>query len=389
MLLAAQMSREPEHQNRKDELFQSSRLQSFLDIIRLSLIEHGAIRRSQTLLGSTVSAIDTPYKWITQQTRIYKDLNKTLKSKRKSLQSDIKRAQKDASNSLSQHIKQVFQAVFHAIPGFAEEHWESNEIAMRLGWERKLKAIQFEEHLKTSCQNAAEGFDKDVQDALAEVGRELQFVAQLAGGDFTFKQQDSFNERLLFRIGGGILLVAAAFVAFTPLAPIGIVLGVLGGVASIVTNFFKSRERKRREAVQKISNALSNQVEKHQQTTLQNAEATLNQHCRDVAALVDQYFEKLTQGLNGIITHLEESEKQLHQSSAYLNRAYAKRILDWCLEQMEPLTETAIDKAIVQVDREFGRSMVIHAKTNLPLKKSEDQIRFTLQEDISIYLSDY
>ncbi|MBD2033753.1 50S ribosome-binding GTPase [Leptolyngbya sp. FACHB-321] len=387
MLLAAQMSRESEHQNRKDELFQVSRLQPFLDIIRLSLVEHGTIRRSQTLLGSTVGAIDLPHKWITHQLQIYKTLNETLKSKRKSLQDDIQKVRKDTSNSLRQKIKQVFQSVLQAIPSFAEEHWESNEIIMRLGWERKLQSIQFEEHLKTAYQEVMQDFDKEVQSALEEIGRELQFIAQLAGGDFTFKQQDSFHERLLFRIGGGILSVAAVFLMFTPLAPIGIVLGVLGGIASLVTGFFKSRDQKRREAVQKISVALSSQIEKYQQTTLQNAEAALSQHCRDVTVAVDQYFEELIQGLSGMTNQLEKAEKQLQQSSDYLNRAYAKRILDWCLEQTEPLTETVIDRAIVQVERDFGRSMVIHAKTDLPLKKSQDQIRAVLQEDIAIYLT--
>lgn len=61
MLLAAQLSCKPEHKQRKDKLFKASRIQNFLDSIRESLVKHGAIRRSQTLLGSTVGAINDPY----------------------------------------------------------------------------------------------------------------------------------------------------------------------------------------------------------------------------------------------------------------------------------------------------------------------------------------
>jgi Fe2+ transport system protein B len=46
MLLAAQMSCEPEHQEIKNKLFKASRIQDFLDSIRESLIKHGAIRRN-------------------------------------------------------------------------------------------------------------------------------------------------------------------------------------------------------------------------------------------------------------------------------------------------------------------------------------------------------
>ncbi len=46
MLLAAQLSCEPEHQPHKSQLFKASRIENFLDEIWLSLVEHGAIRRS-------------------------------------------------------------------------------------------------------------------------------------------------------------------------------------------------------------------------------------------------------------------------------------------------------------------------------------------------------
>nr|WP_233787330.1 LeoA/HP0731 family dynamin-like GTPase [Dulcicalothrix desertica] len=67
MLLAAQLSCEPEHQHHKDELFNASRMQKFYEGIRLSLIEYGAIRRSQTLLGSTAIDIEAPCELLKKQ----------------------------------------------------------------------------------------------------------------------------------------------------------------------------------------------------------------------------------------------------------------------------------------------------------------------------------
>ena len=68
MLLAAQLSSEPKHQENRDKLFQASRIQDFLDSIRESLINYGTIRRSQTFLGSTVGAINHHNQWIIKQT---------------------------------------------------------------------------------------------------------------------------------------------------------------------------------------------------------------------------------------------------------------------------------------------------------------------------------
>ena len=80
MLLAAQMSREAEHQEHKDELFKASRIQDFLDAIRVSLVDYGVIRRSQTLLGSTVGAIEEPNKWVTKELEAYQNLTNHLKN---------------------------------------------------------------------------------------------------------------------------------------------------------------------------------------------------------------------------------------------------------------------------------------------------------------------
>jgi N12 class adenine-specific DNA methylase len=125
LLLAAQMSREPAHKERKDKLFKASKIQNFLDSIRVSLVEHGAIRRSQTLLGSTVGAINTPDRWVTQQAQNYQQLSNTLKNKRESIRKNLKKAEKDSLESLRHQIEAIFQDAFNAIPYVAEDNWES------------------------------------------------------------------------------------------------------------------------------------------------------------------------------------------------------------------------------------------------------------------------
>jgi uncharacterized tellurite resistance protein B-like protein len=150
MLLAAQMSKEAEHQKNQDKLFKASHIQEFLNAIRVSLVEHGIIRRSQTLLGSTVSAIDKPNKWVTQQAQIYQELTETLKNKRESVRKDIRKAARHNSESLQQKIEVIFQDTFNIIPDFAEEHWDANEIGLKLGWEKKLKSIKEEENAISS-----------------------------------------------------------------------------------------------------------------------------------------------------------------------------------------------------------------------------------------------
>jgi tRNA U34 5-carboxymethylaminomethyl modifying GTPase MnmE/TrmE/uncharacterized tellurite resistance protein B-like protein len=383
LLLAAQMSHESSHKEHKVKLFKGSRIQNFLDSIRVSLVEHGVIRRSQTLLGSTVGAIDHPYKWVTEQAQVYEQLTNTLKQKRVIIQKDIQKAEKDAGEFLLQQIETIFQDALNAVPSFAEAHWNTNEINLKLGWEQKLKAIRFEERLKAVYQETSQKFNKDVQEALEEVGKELQLLAQLGVGNFTFTEQDSSNFRDLLRIGGSLLLIAGTIVGFFA-PPVGIALGIAAGVVSLITGLFKSKDEKRREAVQKISSSLVEQINKQKESTLQQAESSFKKSGAEVAMNINIYFEELIAGLESISKHLQEAKSKLSDKANYLNRAYAKRILDWCMEQYEPLTDERINRNIAKVKRNFGRGMTIQTKSNFKLGKSQEDIKRVLQEDVWI-----
>lgn len=384
MLLAAQLSREPDHQQRKDKLLKASRMQAFLDSIRESLVKHGTIRRSQTLLGSTVGAIDNPYKWVTQQAQVYQQLTDTLKSKCEIIQKQIEAAAKDNCESLQQQIEAIFQDAINAIPSFAEDYWNSNELGLKLGWEKKLKAIRFDERLKNTYQETSQKFNKEVQKAIEEVGNELQLVAQLGGENFSFNEQDSNNfVRDWLRIGGSFLGIAAAITTiFAP--PVSLAMGIAAGVIGGIVGLFKSKEQKRREAVQNISSSLAIQLNNHRQNTLQHAKDSFGMHCDSVTININTYFEELIAGLEAIVAQLEAAKTKLSGTANYLNRAYAKRILDWCLEQYEPLTDEEINKTIAKVKREFGRSMSIQTKSSLEFRKSQDELKRVLQEDVSI-----
>ncbi|WP_241392595.1 GTPase [Rippkaea orientalis] len=379
MLLAAQMSLEPEHKLIKSQLFKVSKLQDFLDSIRESLIKHGTIRRSQTLLGSTVGEIVKPEQWVKQQVDIYQKLTDTLKDKRQYIQSDLQKAQRNAWEFLEKEIESIFQDAFNAIPNFAENHWQSNEIEMKNGWQRKMSSIRFEERLKTAFQEAQDNVNQEVQESLEEVGTELQMIAKLQSNNFKFTVQDTSDlVKNLMAFGGGLLAIAALF---TPIAPI---FGIVGGVMAMLAGFLKSRDQKRREAVQKISSSLRSQLQQQKIKTREQLKNSLNQYCNEVQQNLQNYFEDLIKGLDSIAIHLNNAKSHLSNATNYLNRAYAKRIVDWSLGKYEPLTDKKIKSTVARVTRDFGKSMTIDTKAQLTLHKSELEIKQILQEDICI-----
>lgn len=390
MLLAAQLAREPEHQSRSKQLFQSSRIQDFLDLIRVSLIEHGAIRRSQTLLGSTVGSIDQPYQWISQEATAYQELATRLREKQQRLRLELQKAKQDACYNLRQKINEAFQAASNAVPSFAEEYWEAKEDRMENGWKQKLRSLEFEQRLKAASEEASQYFQHEVQESLEEIGNELRLIAQLKNERFLFSEQDTDDTgKQALKIGGGILsavcLISAFFLpAFAP--ALGVASFVLF-IGSQLSNFFKSREQKRREAVQNIKSSLNKQLEEQRRQVLQQAEEHFEQYCHSVSEMLNTYFEELAQGIEGMAEQLSNTQAKLANCENYLNRAYAKRIVDWACDQYEPLTDVGISKKIRKVNRVFGQEIQIVVTSGSPMKKSLDEIQQTLQEKISIQIS--
>lgn len=383
MLLAAQLSKEVEHKKQENQLFGASRIKDFLDSVRASLIDYGVIRRSQTLLGSTVSSIDQPQQWIAKQAIAYSDLAAQLQAKQQTLKQQLCRAKHDGKEKLQQKIKEAFYAAFDQVTLFAEKHWESNEHQMNTGWKETLKSMGFEERLKTASEEASQHFQNDVQEAIEEIGNELKIISQLQGNTFKFAAQDSsFFDKNFVRISGMVLVAAGAILAFV-FPPLGL-LGIAGGIASWLSNKFKSRDQKRHEAVENISTSLRQQLEEQQQKILQQATENFDEYCQSVTVTVDNYFEELIQGIKAMAKQLKSAQGRLSTAANYLNRAYAKRIVDWASDQYEPLTDTAISKKIRKVNRIFGHSLQIQTTTALSLTRSQDEICKILQERVSI-----
>ena len=384
MLLAAQMSQEAEHQKYKEKLFKASRIQNFLDSIRVSLVEHGVIRRSQTLLGSTVGAIEKPNKWINKQVQVYQDLANKLKNMRSKFQEDIKKAGVDNQEYLEKQIKEIFKDAFDAVPPFSEKNWNSDEKQLISKWENTLRQLKLQDRLNHAFEETRQKFNHEVEESLKEIGTELQLIARLGGENFKFNHQSEINVKDMLSIGTTLLVIATSITAFFAAPPLlGIVMAI-GTVVSMIAGFFQSEKKKQRKAAEKISKSLNSQLKEYEQKTLTKATEDFSKYCDTVTVKINNYFDELIQGIETISEQLKTAKNKLDSSANYLNRAYAKRIVDWCIEQYEPLTDKGISKTISKVQRDFGRSITIQTKFEIQLIKSQERIKQVLQEDVHL-----
>ncbi|MFY8172918.1 MAG: GTPase, partial [Planktothrix agardhii] len=208
-------------------------------------------------------------------------------------------------------------------------------------------------------------------------------VLQLGRYKFSFKAQDSINFRKIFTISGGILGIASVILFFVapPIAP---VVGIVAGLASFAKNFFKSKEQKRREAVQKISEKLYTELNQEKRKCLKQADDDFIQSSQSIITEIEVYFNDLIKGLDDIAKHLDKANNELKDNSKWLNRGYAKRIIDWLNDRDEELNDQNINNSIKKVERNFGQKIFIQTKVKISINKSSEELKMVLQEDLII-----
>lgn len=384
MLLAAQLSQQEEDKERSKKLFDESRISEFLNSLRISIIDHGSIRRSQNLLGSTVGSIITPNQWISQQHQEYELLGETLQSKSDALIKNLNQIQQDKLSDLNIKIKRVFEDINQEVNIFAEKYWNKNEKDMLNGWEKVLKKQRFSERIENSCKETYLDYQHEASEALEELGRELKILSEFQQSNFQFSEQDSgFPHREVLEYMGLTLVVVGSlsFLVFPPLA----IVGIVGTAIGLLAKFFESTGERKRKAVKNISDSLSQQLKEQEVEITQKVTNEFLNYSRNIIDNIEYYFQKLIQGIDDITGNMQTTEKELTRAIDYLNKAYAKRIVDWSTGNQEPLNDMIIRQSIKDVIRDFGISIDITTNQELNFIDSPEALSKILQEKLRFF----
>ena len=392
-LFAALLSFKEEHIDVKDKLFYASRLQNFLDSLKLTLIEDGAIRRSQTLLSSTVADIEPSLNWSMQKTEELRVLAKEISIQGDKSKKTIASFKKDSIKNIKLKLKKIFANLKESVEEFALENWEAKEDNLSNAWEYHVNnKVKIEESLNGAYQEVLTSYTNDIEELLIEIGNELSLTAEAIMPKSTLDEQDSSTSMKNFlKIGGGLIGVASAgafYLGFGSVAlaniwnPIGWGLLAVGILAGLFSGLFDSKAKKQQKAVNKISESLNKQIDEQEVVITKNLLEACTKSTTSIENDIVEYFNKMADSLTIIEAELCKSSINIKLISDKVNAAYAKRVVSWLENSKEPLSDKNIKKTIVSVKRRIGKEMII--ETSMPIKtnKPQEKISNILQEKL-------
>lgn len=385
-LLAAQMAQQqPEHEH-AEVLMKASRIQHFLDSVRLSLLDEGLLRRSQNLLGSTVADIERPCHGLKRRSGFYLEFSKQIRDRAQEGAQRLKKAQEDHGRQLEQDLRGVFAELQVAVPDFAEDHWDDSESRLNEAWSEEIRRFGLEEKIIAAQERSIAAFSSDMTDLLEEAGRELSLNGRLTIGSAGLSEQDSSAlAQQSSKWGSGLLGVVGSILCMIPggQIPGGIMIGI-SFVLGVLAALFESKASKRRRAVARISSALESQLEGQAKQVVEAALKHFCEQCVVGATSVEDYFRLSADALAFVGQALGRGAETLQEQSSILNKHFAARLLDFAGRSPSESSARTLRAQIHEVRRKVGESIDIKVSSDLTAPKHLNSIESVIQEKVTL-----
>ena len=379
---AAQLARKGEMPEFENELYDASKVEDFLNCIRMGILRDGAIHRSQTLLGSSAGSVETVRDWLADKATGLHDMATELQKSRDRLDTIMSKAEAEAKQEMLCHIKSYFRRLRdQEVPEFAERHYNAKSDRLGKEWQNWLKKRGLIDALQSELQATFSYFEDKVQEGLEEVGKDIEMMAKLkmerltvdgVGQKRSWRDHVSIGSRLAQLIGGIIAISN----------PVGWVLVGIGTIGQIVARFLQSKDTKRRKAVTKISDELRKKLNSQKGEVLEKQTKEFEKSSKELRQNVLQHFELLNESIKTIRSLCMEGEKTLKREINSINQAYASRVLQWLTH--DPQSEMTMEEQVIAVKRQCGSRMKICTSLEKPQIRLWEDVHRALQEDLEI-----
>lgn len=382
-MLAAKMSNEEKYYDEKNILYKSSHIQDFLDNIRMQIIDEGIIKRSQTMIDGSVYIINYIYNTLTNNNEKLNIMNNSFKKNKNNLMKKIEKSYKENKDTLEKYLRAEFKDLKdNKALEFANENYDAKSQYISGRWEQYLNDIKFNENIKLKFEDCIMRYREELEASLKELMEDIELFSKIGMSDMNFNISDTFNTKRLMGIIGTVIGGAGGIVLFLLGAtnPVGWVLAGVGLVVGFLSNLFKSKEQKIKEATDKLYYSIKNSIEENEEKHIENILSNFTNNHKSIKKRIEKSIDVLCDYLENISKDLSHINKELKKELDYLNSIYAYRILNY----INGNNVIEIDKKEInniKVKRDYGKSVIIKSKYNIN-KNLEKKITKIIQEEV-------
>lgn len=377
-LLAELMAGEDDYAKYKRQLHDSSKIDDFLYALRKKVIDSGTVSRSQTIIDDSIGFF---YLWrneIGKALLNIRDFKNQLVSRHKPAVNKLNRLKDDFGFKAKDFLEHQFDILANQETlKFAESNYREKR-GLEGKWSNYLKAIRFEEKIADELNRYGNEFTAGVREVIEELVEDMEISVSRINADLSdITPGNDFSYKKWIGLFGGAIGLTGTILTVASIPVVGWILTGLGIVVSFISSLFKSREKKRQEAIENIQKQLKDSIDKNAPSYISKQIKSINENCLKAIDRIDCVFKELIEGFDDIETIINTLIERYDGTIDYLNRVYAWRIMNFIgADRQYDLQD------IIGVERTYGNNMIIKVTDYGELKT--DQLHGIFKENITV-----
>lgn len=382
-LLAAQLSQTQTESRIRKILRNGSRLDCFLDEIRIQILNEGIMRRSQSILNDTAIRINDFATSVSASRQQLMKQKSEISRKGSVALSLTRKAGEIAKKSLKNSIEACFNDFENGLLQFCETNYASKDINLKFQALSSDFKRQLEEKIKANISN----YDHTLADILQEVSERLDFSLQIdVNLKFTPKWR-TFSWRPVLKCLATVFTFTSKIDRVRNLIPekarwiTDPIIDLLGKGLEDIADNLETKAEKVSTAKDNCYQSAKKELRKEKGKKLSWITEEFVPHTHRVETQIEYLFNEIEKGIADAINMLDNLAKALNENLDDINRSFALRILQYTNRKE---SESVLEKDI-NVVRDFKaktiRIIVPGFKTT---KKRIQEVSDVLQETLSI-----
>lgn len=246
-------------------LYELSRIDALKQLLVDCVRENGVFYRTKTFIDIIDNPMIATIETLINQCQENSLQARTIESKHKSLETWRKSFKTETNNTIRYLITKIKSELRQEVAQFAEDHFEDSHADK--AWEAVLK----EKKVEARCKQLLEDANKRINQRISEIARELQnemHYNSVISADRSLRKDSIIDGRKIwnwsFEIAGAgvsIAWIITSLLGATAAGPLGWIAIGVAAVGFLGSLFFKSREKKEKEARQKLETELRKNID--------------------------------------------------------------------------------------------------------------------------------
>lgn len=263
-----------------DGLAEASRFWEVEDLIVNEVVTNGPFLRRRAFIDTAATAALEAWEDLVDQSYLTTRVELRLQDRTRETERFRSQFRREASRKLDLLINNTIGDLRNKVPGFADQYCEDKQI--HEFWQARVESYGIDEKLKRAIREVADECQTRLAEIVTDIETEIRIITQHQGGERVQHERIRDPRRWLrwgsqglgatLSLGGaavwaGALPVLAAIPGVNAVAIPLMVAGALVGIAGrLLGNLFGSREKRRREAVQRVAEQLQEHLDNAEQT---------------------------------------------------------------------------------------------------------------------------